>query len=70
MGMYTMCPACKAANRPCIASNCDEVLKAISHNFNCKPHERWPIPALQYYPTAWSTIKTCGKRLIVWLMAR
>ena len=48
MGMYFMCPACKAANGPCTALNCAEVLKAVSAYYSGKPGPRKPIPALRY----------------------
>lgn len=64
MGMYTMCPACKAANGPCKALNCDEVLKAVSMRYAGKPAPHAPIPALIYPPSLWSRIKDWGKRLV------
>ena len=57
MGMYVMCPACKAANRPCDALNCDEVIKALGYNMGRKPHEWVRIPALRYPPSLWEKLK-------------
>lgn len=68
MGMYSMCPACKAANRPCYALNCWEHLKAVGHNASCKPHERVRIPDLIYPPSTWQQIKRACKHIVVWLV--
>ena len=65
MGMYSMCPVCKAANRPCKALNCDAVLKALSHNMSCRRSERVALPALIYPPSLWSVVQRWSKQAAV-----
>ena len=61
MGMYFMCPACKAVNGPCKAENCDEVIEAIARAPLVKKGGRYytygPIPKLRYPPTLWQRVK-------------
>jgi hypothetical protein len=70
MGMYTMCPACKSANRPCKARNCGEVLRAISARYSGKPGPHSPIPALRYPPSLWSRLKDWGRRMAIYLVGK
>ncbi len=65
MGSYFMCPACKAANEPCTALNCDAWLRAVGHNMGRLPSEWVAVPALIYPPSLWTRVKQCAKRVVV-----
>lgn len=65
MGSYFICPACKAANGPCKALNCDEVIAAMGRQYGKRSKE--PIPALIYPPRLWQRTKWVSKRLLVWI---
>jgi len=53
MGVYIMCPACTAGNRPCSGLKCEEVIQALGQNIG-RPRDQWGyIPELRYPPTVW-----------------
>lgn len=56
MGIYKMCPACKAVNSSCVAENCDEVMEYLRSTPAIKVGAHWivrGVPELKLKPTLW-----------------
>jgi hypothetical protein len=65
MGMYVMCPACKAVNGPCEALNCQEFITALGRKYGGGGDRNYPLPEL-IYPDPWYR-KWCAWWKHVWV---